>query len=262
MRYVYGITTALLLGGTVATLTVGPVGAQTAQNEPGAIAATTPRPGAPMSFADLAARLQPAVGNISTKQSIEVSRNPGLPPGFEEFFRRFGGRAPQTEGGDNTITQRGGSLGSGFIISPDGYIVTNNHVISPARDGATVDSITVTLTDRKEYEAELVGRDVASDLAVLKIKATNLPFVRFGDSTRTRVGDWVRRGERPERGYIGVSLQPLDEGIADSLGLPRNRGELIRGVQPGSPAARAGIEQGDVVITVNGRPVTPDETLS
>ena len=352
MRYVYGITTALLLGGTVATLTVGPVGAQTAQNEPGAIAATTPRPGAPMSFADLAARLQPAVVNISTKQSIEVSRNPGLPPGFEEFFRRFGGRAPQTEGGDNTITQRGGSLGSGFIISPDGYIVTNNHVISPARDGATVDSITVTLTDRKEYEAELVGRDVASDLAVLKIKATNLPFVRFGDSTRTRVGDWVvaignpfglggtvtagivsalhrgitgggaydryiqtdasinqgnsggpmfdvngnvigintalisptggnvgigfaipaeqalpvvealRRGERPERGYIGVSLQPLDEGIADSLGLPRNRGELIRGVQPGSPAARAGIEQGDVVITVNGRPVTPDETLS
>ena len=187
MRYVYGITTALLLGGTVATLTVGPVGAQTAQNEPGAIAATTPRPGAPMSFADLAARLQPAVVNISTKQSIEVSRNPGLPPGFEEFFRRFGGRAPQTEGGDNTITQRGGSLGSGFIISPDGYIVTNNHVISPARDGATVDSITVTLTDRKEYEAELVGRDAA---------------------------------------------------------------------------ARAGIEQGDVVITVNGRPVTPDETLS
>ena len=350
MRYVYGITAALLLGGTAATLTVGPVGAQTAQNDPGAIARTTPRPGAPMSFADLAARLQPAVVNISTKQSIEVNRSP-FPPGFEEFFRRFGGQVP--EGGeDNTITQRGGSLGSGFIVSADGYIVTNNHVIAPARDGATVDEITVTLADRKEYEAELVGRDVASDLAVLKIDAQNLPFVRFGDSTQTRVGDWVvaignpfglggtvtagivsalhrgitgggaydryiqtdasinqgnsggpmfdvngnvigintalisptggnvgigfaipaeqarpviealRRGERPERGYIGVSLQPLDEGIADSLGIPRNRGELIRGVQPGSPASRAGIEQGDVIITVAGEPVTPDQTLS
>lgn len=63
-------------------------------------------------------------------------------------------------------------------------------------------------------------------------------------------------------GAQGVSLQPLDEGIADSLGIPRNRGELIRGVQPGSPAARAGIEQGDVVITVNGEAVTPDQTLS
>ena len=72
MRYVYGIAAALLLGGTAATLTVGPVGAQTAQNEPGTIASATPRPNAPMSFADLAARLQPAVVNISTKQSITV----------------------------------------------------------------------------------------------------------------------------------------------------------------------------------------------
>src|SRR3546814_19283723 len=71
-----------------------------------------------MSFADLAARLQPAVVNISTKQSIGVSRSP-FPPGFEEFFRRFGGRVPET-GEDNTITQRGGSLGSGLIVSADG----------------------------------------------------------------------------------------------------------------------------------------------
>jgi serine protease Do len=190
VRYVYGITAALLLGGTAATLTFQPSFAQTAQNEPGTIAAATPRPGAPMSFADLAARLQPAVVNISTRQSIQINRSRNLPPGFEEFFRQFGGQVPEQEG-DGTITQRGGSLGSGFIISPDGYIVTNNHVVAPARDNATVESIRVTLTDRKEYEAELIGRDSASDLALLKIKATNLPYVRFGDSTQTRVGDWV-----------------------------------------------------------------------
>src|SRR3546814_6861376 len=109
-----------------------------------------------MSFADLAARLQPAVVNISTKQSIEVSRSP-FPPGFEEFFRRFGGRVPET-GEDNTITQRGGSLGSSFIVSADGSIVTNNNVIAPTRDGAPVDEFTVPLDYSKEYEAELAGR--------------------------------------------------------------------------------------------------------
>ncbi len=350
MRYVYGFTAALLLGGTAATLAFAPLDAQTAQNEPGTISASAPRAGAPMSFADLAAKLQPAVVNISTKQSVQVNRSPQVPPGFEEFFRRFGG-APERDG-DDTITQRGGSLGSGFIISPDGYVVTNNHVISPARDGATVDSITVILSDRKEYEAELIGRDVASDLALLKIKATNLPFVRFGDSTQARVGDWVvaignpfglggtvtagivsalhrsivgagaydryiqtdasintgnsggpmfdvngnvigintalisptggnvgigfaipaeqaapvidalRKGQRVQRGYIGVSLQPLDEGIAASLGIAKDRGELIRGVSPGGAAARAGLQQGDVIVTVAGRPVTPDESLA
>ena len=348
MRYVYGITAALLLGGTAATLTVGPVGAQTAQNAPGNMVAAAPRAGAPMSFADLAARLQPAVVNISTKQVLQV-RNQQLPPGFEEFFRRFG--APIPDGGDQPTTRRGGSLGSGFIISPDGYVVTNNHVISPARDGATVESITVTLPDRKEYQAKLVGRDTASDLALLKIEASNLPFVRFGDSTRARVGDWVvaignpfgigstvtagivsalhrnigsgaydryiqtdasinqgnsggpmfdlngnvigintalisptggnvgigfaipaeqaapvieslRRGQRVQRGYIGVSLQPLDEGVATALGIPKDQGELIRAVTPGGAAARAGIQQGDVIVTVAGRPVTPDESLA
>ncbi|WP_106640136.1 Do family serine endopeptidase [Allosphingosinicella vermicomposti] len=350
MRYVYGFTAAVLLGGAAATLTINPTNAQTAQNE-GPIAATAPRPGAPMSFADLTARLAPAVVNISTRQSIEVRRNQQLPPGFEEFFRQFGGQVPNNGGEDNTVTQRGGSLGSGFLISADGYIVTNNHVVSPARSNATVDEIIVTLSDRREFAAELVGRDQASDLALLKIKSNDLPFVRFGDSTQTRVGDWVvaignpfglggtvtagivsavhrnleaglydryiqtdasinvgnsggpmfdlngnvigintalisptggnvglgfaipaeqarpiieslQKGQRVQRGYIGVGLQRLDDGIAESLGIEKNRGELIRSVTESGPAARAGIRQGDVVITVNNRPVTPEDSLA
>src|SRR3546814_16092099 len=92
---------------------------------------------------------------------------------------------------DNTITQRGGSLGSGFIVSADGYIVTNNHVIAPARDAATVDEITVTLGDRKDSEAELVGRDIASASALLTIDANNPHFVRSGHPTPNRVGATV-----------------------------------------------------------------------
>uniref|UniRef100_UPI00286A32D8 Do family serine endopeptidase n=1 Tax=Sphingomonas sp. TaxID=28214 RepID=UPI00286A32D8 len=315
---------------------------------------------APMSFADLAARLQPAVVNISTKQRIAV-RQQADP--FEEFFRRFGapgGQSPQAgpqgpqsgPGGPAPRTRETGSLGSGFIISADGYVVTNNHLIEGANGTGTVDSVTVILTNRKEYTARIVGRDAASDLALLKIEATNLPFVNFGDSARVRVGDWViaignpyglggtvtagivsalhrgitgvgaydryiqtdasinmgnsggpmfdmmgnviginsalisptganvgiglaipaelakpvidslRRGQRPQRGYLGVSLQPLDENIASSLGLPKDQGELVRSVVPGQAAARAGLRQGDVILSVNGAPVTPDETVS
>ncbi len=74
--------------------------------------------------------------------------------------------------------------------------------------------------------------------------------------------DSLRRGQRPQRGYLGVSLQPLDENIAASLGLPKDEGELVRAVVPGQAAARAGLQQGDVILRVNGRPVTPDETVS
>ena len=177
VRYVYGITAALLIGGSLTNVAVG---AQVPLNQPGAIN-VAPRPGAPMSFADLAERLTPAVVNISTKQSITIPRQRSLPPGFEEFARRFGVPVPgQTPGqgqgqgqvpgqSDDNVTQRGGSLGSGFIISADGYIVTNNHVVAPARSNAVVESVTVTLSDRTEYQAEVVGRDEASDLAVLKI---------------------------------------------------------------------------------------------
>ncbi|MGN6269179.1 MAG: Do family serine endopeptidase [Sphingomonas sp.] len=184
MRYAYGITGALLLGGAAAAMTLQPpAAAQTAQNEPGAIQAIAPKPGAPMSFADMVARLQPAVVNISTTQHVKVPNNPFAGTPFAELFGQMG------QGG--TTTREAESLGSGFIISPDGYVVTNNHVIAAGAQGATVDEITVTMTDGKEYKAKLIGHDDTADLAVLKIEGGPFPFVKFGDSKGARVGDWV-----------------------------------------------------------------------
>ena len=193
MRYAYAITSAVLLGGAAAAMTLQPPAtAQTAQNEPSAMAALAPRAGAPISFADLVARLQPAVVNISTKQSIKVQQAPANPFAGTPFADLFGGQG-QGQGAPTPppVTREAQSLGSGFLISDDGYVVTNNHVVAPGAKGASVDSITVTLTNRKEYVAKLIGRDPASDLALLKIEAKGLPFVKFGDSERARVGDWI-----------------------------------------------------------------------
>jgi serine protease Do len=187
VRYAYAITSALLLGGATATLALQPSTAQQAQNEPGAIQASAPRGGAPMSFADMVAKLQPAVVNISTKQTI-VQRQPANPFSGTPFGDLFGGMGGQ---GGAPVKREGASLGSGFLISPDGYVVTNNHVIAPGAEGATVNSITVTLNNNKEYTARVIGKDQDSDLALLKIDAAGLPFVKWGDSSRARVGDWV-----------------------------------------------------------------------
>jgi serine protease Do len=156
---------------------------------------------APESFADLAAKLLPAVVNISSSQNLQ-SRNdrgpeiPGFPPGspFEQFFRDFMDRNRRGEQdtprrGERTPDGPGGravSLGSGFIIDPAGYIVTNNHVIEGA------DEINVTLTDNTTLKARLVGKDERVDLAVLKVDTDHpLTAVQFGDSDTARVGDWV-----------------------------------------------------------------------
>src|SRR5690349_8724550 len=192
VRYAYGVAMALLLGGTTFSLATGQAGAQVPQNAPGT-SALAPRPGAPLSFADLVAKLQPAVVNISTKQRIPVRAQTSDP--FEQFFQQFGQTPPQgnsqgNSGGGQARTREAGSLGSGFIISPDGYIVTNNHLIQGLTGTGTVDSVTVTMTTGQEYAARIVGRDETSDLAVLKIDGRNLPYVNWGDSTRSRVGDW------------------------------------------------------------------------
>jgi serine protease Do len=146
-----------------------------------------PRAGAPESFADLTAHLQPAVVNISTRQRIQVptQQNPFAGTPFEGLFGNRGGNQAQP------ATREAQSLGSGFIISADGYVVTNNHVIAPQGKGE-VEEITVTTTDGTEYPAKLIGNDSSSDLAVLKIEGPRpFPFVKFGDSSQARVGDWV-----------------------------------------------------------------------
>ena len=333
MRYSYIVTSALLLSGSAVALVTGsPVTAQTAA--PVNAESLAPR-GAPASFADLVEKLQPAVVNIATKQKVQVATS------FNPFT---GERKP--------ITQDQQSGGSGFLISADGYIVTNNHVISGGPQGATADKVTVTLTNGKEYPATIVGRDASSDIALLKISAASLPFVAMGDSKKSRVGDWViaignplglgssvtagivsalqrnigaggaydrfiqtdtainpgnsggplfnlkgeviginnrlisptganigvgfaipvdeivpvvetlKKGVLPERGYLGISIQPVSDEQADALGLDKDKGENVMRVQAGQPGEKAGLKEGDIVLRVAGKDITPQQTLS
>jgi serine protease Do len=161
---------------------------------PGSAAA---RP-APDGFADLAAKLLPSVVNISTQQNLRSDRGhehehagpeiPQFPPGspFEEFFRDFFNHDMPKSGRPEAQPRKATSLGSGFIIDPAGYIVTNNHVIADA------DEITVILHDDTNLKAEVVGRDTKTDIALLKVD-TDKPLVAavWGDSDASRVGDWV-----------------------------------------------------------------------
>jgi serine protease Do len=142
-------------------------------------------------FSELVERVGPAVVNIRTLERVRAGGDENN-PNIEEFFRRFGiplpgGRPDQRRaprgGGDDEPQQRG--VGSGFILSADGLIMTNAHVV----DGA--DELLVTLTDKREFKAKLIGADRRTDVAVVKIEATGLPFVKLGDSNRVKVGEWV-----------------------------------------------------------------------
>jgi len=141
-------------------------------------------------FTGLVEQNSPAVVNISTTQKVKAPHpgssgqdRPDLPQGtpFDDFFRRFFG--DPDEGGAPDFDAK--SLGSGFIISPDGYILTNSHVIDDA------DKIVVRLSDRREFEAKVIGSDKRSDVALLKIDANNLPVVKIGDSDKLKAGEWV-----------------------------------------------------------------------
>jgi serine protease Do len=334
VRIAYAVTTALLATGSIISLATG--NAVTAQtSSPVTLPANLAPRGAPASFADLAERLQPAVVNIATNQKVQVATS------FNPFT---GERKP--------ITQDQQSGGSGFLISADGYIVTNNHVVAGGPKGDAVDKVTVTLFNGKEYKAEIIGRDPQSDIAVLKIPANSLPYVEMGDSKKSRVGEWVvaignplglgstvtagiisalqrnigaggaydrfiqtdtainpgnsggplfnlqgqviginnrlisptganigvgfaipvdeivpvvetlKKGARPERGYLGIGIKPVTPELADALGLEKNRGEVIGTIRTGEAAEKAGLKVDDIVLKVGGRDITPEQTLS
>jgi serine protease Do len=307
----------------------------------GALQAAT-MPAAPFSFADLAAKVSPAVVTISSSHKVQSSGDamPDLPfdfpkgSPFEEFFRHF--REQQQRGGQ---PDRVMALGSGFIIDPSGYIVTNNHVVEEATD------IKVTLSTGQEYAAKLIGTDTKTDLALLKIDASaRLPVVSFGNSDKMRVGDWVLAVGNPfglggtvttgiisargrdlrngpfddflqidasinqgnsggptfnlagevigintaiaspnggsvgigfaipsnlarsviaqleshgsvQRGWLGVGIQPVTPEIAAAIGLGKPMGALVSQVEANSPAARADLRKGDVIIGYNGETV-------
>jgi serine protease Do len=294
----------------------------------------------PENIADIAARVQDAVVNISTSQTVTPTQTvpmPQLPPGspFEEFFEEFF----KNKNEDGKRQRKVSSLGSGFVIDASGIVVTNNHVIADA------DEIIVNFADGTKLKAELIGRDMKVDLAVLRVKPkAPLKAVNFGDSDKTRVGEWVMAIGNPfglggsvtvgvvsarnrniesslyddfiqtdaainrgnsggplfnlagevigintaifsqtggsigigfaipantvaplikqlrdsgeiQRGWIGVSIQPVDEQIAESLGLPAVRGALIASVGDSGPAAKGGLLPGDVVIRFDGQEV-------
>ncbi|MFD1767782.1 trypsin-like peptidase domain-containing protein [Sphingorhabdus buctiana] len=336
VRYAYGVTALLLLSGSAFALSTGDPGPAAAMQGPVTIAQSGLAPrGAPNSFADLAAQLQPAVVNIATKQKVQVATS------FNPFT---GERRP--------VTQEQQSGGSGFFISADGLIVTNNHVVAGGPRGEAVDEVTVTLFDGREFKAEILGRDATSDLALLKVKVTGVPYVEMETSENNRVGDWViaignplglgstvtagiisalqrnigaggaydrfiqtdtainpgnsggplfnlqgkviginnrlispvganigvgfaipaeeaipvidslRKGVRPERGYLGIGIQPVGADMADALGIDKNKGEFVTRIVQGEAADKAGLKEGDIVLKVNGRDVTPDDTLS
>ncbi len=324
----------------------------------------------PESFADLVEKVQPAVVNISTTTQVAIRGGqqafPGLPPGhpLEELFKRMpqDRRAPgipgdknndkTDENGEKLPTREARSLGSGFIIDPSGFIVTNNHVISGEDQETVVDKIQIVLGNKEKYDARVVGRDVASDLALLKIDAKRpLPFVKFGSSDTIRVGDWaiavgnpfgvgqsvtagiisglqrdvvgaqypyfiqtdasINRGNsggpmfnskgdvigintaifspsggnvgigfsipatyaakivdqlktqgRVKRGYLGVNIQSLDDDTATGLGLKDSDGAAIVNVNPNTPASKAGLRVGDIILAFNGKKISNSRELS
>jgi serine protease Do len=347
---VYGVACAVLLaGGALSAVTGLPAGAQIAQNDPQKMQATTQLNGTPASFAELVQQLQPAVVNISTRERVRVAnQNPLAGTPFENLF---GGQASGTQDG-SPQTREAQSLGSGFIISADGYVVTNYHVIT-AENRGEVESITVTTAEGSEYPAKLVGHDAASDLAVLKISDHRpFQFVKFGDSRNARVGDRVlaignpfglggtvtrgiisavyrntgsgsaydrylqtdasinqgnsggpmfdmrgqviginnaifspsggsvgigfaipaeiaapivehlKTGAKIERGYLGLAVEPVNDDLAESLGIPHNRGELVQEAEAGKGGAIAGVQAGDVIMKAAGKDVTPSQSLS
>ena len=296
-------------------------------------------------FTDLVEQVGPSVVNIRTSELVKASAAPSGGAADEqmlEFFKRFGIPVPpgltaprkdrgQVQPQPDEEQPRG--IGSGFILTSDGFVMTNAHVVEGA------DEVIVTLTDKREFKAKIIGSDKRSDVAVLKIEATGLPAVKIGDISRLKVGEWVMaigspfglentvtsgivsakqrdtgdyipliqtdvainpgnsggpllnmRGEvvginsqiysrsggfqgisfaipideatrvsdqlratgKVTRGRIGVQIDQVSKDVAESLGLAKPQGALVRGVEAGGPAEKAGIEAGDIITKFDG----------
>lgn len=210
----FGISRNALIATAIGLGSIGALtwGAQTLEADARPITIEAPA-GAPISFADLIQQVSPAVVSVNVVSEQERSDLSEL----ERFFERFRGgpSMPEDESDEEDApTRQSRSLGSGFFISGDGFIVTNNHVI----EGAT--EIEVVLEDGREYEAELIGRDAQTDLAVLKVSASEtFSFVEFGSSSAIRRGDWVVALGNPF-GLGGTATA----GIVSAIGKPGDRG--------------------------------------
>jgi serine protease Do len=185
--------------------------------------------GAPETFADLAERISPAVVNITTSTTVEGRTGPQgiVPEGspFEDFFREFQDR----QGPNGDRPRRSSALGSGFVISEDGYIVTNNHVIEGA------DEIMIEFFEGFDLPAKLVGTDPNTDIALLKVEADNpLKFVNFGNSDMARVGDWVM-----------AMGNPLGQGFSVSAGIVSARNRALSGTYDDYIQTDAAINRGN-----------------
>jgi serine protease Do len=310
--------------------------------------ATTAAPASQLpDFSTLVEQHGPAVVNISVKKDEAAIAMRGFGgPGDEEmkeFLRRFGIPTPK----GMPMPDRGApaqGVGSGFIVSPEGMILTNAHVV----DGAS--EVVVRLADKREFKAKVLGADAKTDVAVIRIDATGLPAVKIGDTSRLRVGEWVAAIGSPfglehtvtagivsaksrnlpderlvpfiqtdvavnpgnsggplfnmagevvginsqifstsggymglsfaipidlamkvkdqlvahgkvTRGRIGVAVQQVTQPLADSFGLDKARGALVANVEPNAPAAKAGLQTGDVIVAFNGKPIAESGEL-
>ncbi|WP_428425714.1 DegQ family serine endoprotease [Methylibium sp.] len=303
-------------------------------------------------FTDLVEQVGPAVVNIRTTERTRGAQrgaSPEVDEEMQEFFRRFFGTPPGQMPGQRPDPRRQApeeeqqrGVGSGFIFTADGYVMTNAHVV----DGA--DEVYVTLTDKREFKAKLIGADKRTDVAVVKIEAAGLPSVKIGDVSKLKVGEWVmaigspfglensvtagivsakgrdtgefvpfiqtdvainpgnsggplinlrgevvginsqilsrsggfmgisfaipmdeatrvadqlRAGGRVVRGRIGVQIGEVTKDVAESLGLGKASGALVRSVEAGGPADKAGVEAGDIIMRFDGKTVEKSSDL-
>ncbi|MDX5373142.1 MAG: DegQ family serine endoprotease [Pseudomonadaceae bacterium] len=302
-------------------------------------------------FTELVEDASPAVVNISTRQNLpqrdvalqgQIPDLEGLPPMFREFFERNIPQMPRSPGGGRQREAQ--SLGSGFIISEDGYVLTNNHVVADA------DEIIVRLSDRSELEAKLIGADPRTDVALLKVEGKNLPTVKLGSSDELKVGEWVlaigspfgfdhsvtagivsakgrslpnenyvpfiqtdvainpgnsggplfnldgevvginsqiftrsggfmglsfaipidvamdvanqlKSDGKVSRGWLGVVIQEVNKDLAESFGLDKPAGALVAQVLDNGPAAKGGLQVGDVILSLNGQSIVMSADL-